>query len=203
MIKVIQVFKKYASIPKPSFDSTARAEFAKWPPKVASQTGFLENGTLMLSDEWRDKQIYKKGAIIMMDTIQPTHQTTSEEQFYSFGRNSQQTFEIFNINYNDTGLLELHTRFRDLSGYTAFPQQSNHQIAVLHLNKPLRYQTNNRFDNTAAGFSMQRHFLLWDFILEYIGDATKVAYVSAKDLISEKRIQLSDCREIDERRIIR
>lgn len=197
MAKVFQVFAKSAVIAKPAYDQHSRAQFYNWPKDFHSQSGYLEDDTLNLPEDVASQIVNTPSAIVLMDHV--TWEIHSEKKsVLAFNAQNIKLNPVL-IKTNTSKGIQLHSQLEDLSHFTEVPQKENHLIGILKENGPIRYMTNNRWDFSATQ-RRQRQFLLHDYIIEYKGEYSSIKY--HKQLEIKKRIPLTDCKVVDERRIL-
>lgn len=199
MIDVIQIFKSVDRIEKPDYDNASRQNVGIW-ETIISKTGFLKHGTLNLPIEMiNDQNIKNSGLIIIQDIKINNSYDLHSPQFKGFSTISKScNFEIFEFRKTDNDTFEVWLKYSDTIGS---PKRENHKIAELKIGKPVRYKINGKDDFTLTG-RKQRTFYEFDFLLEYIGKADKIEYKELNKIAITKTLPVTNCKIIDERKIL-
>jgi hypothetical protein len=208
MTDIIQIYKSAGVIEKPGYNTAWRKRFQEWSP-VVSASGFLDGDTLFLPAGSRnDPAVENAGLILIMDVKDmssgipenPNNGHPRQETLFKAFRGTANSvkFEIFEFRRAMDGVFELWLNYSNMIGV---PKRENHKIAELRKGKPVRYMINGKDDFSLSG-RLQRTFYEFDYIIEYLGRAGKIEYRPESDIYTSK-IPPSDCKTINERKILR
>lgn len=222
MTDVIQIFKSVDRIEKPDYDTASRQSVGVW-ETIVSTTGFLKEDTITLPIECKNDPKVKNADLIIIQDIKGfdpflVNKSWDNSQFPERFKNSRKeyfnslnpqlkgfsihskpwTFEIFELRKTDNDSIEVWLKYSNTIG---IPKRENHKIAELKVGKPIRFKINGKDDFTMTG-RKQRTFSEFDYILEYIGTADKIEYKESNKIEMSKAIPVTDCKVIDERKIL-
>ncbi|MCF8232766.1 MAG: hypothetical protein K9J27_11310 [Bacteroidales bacterium] len=222
MTDVIQIFKSVDRIEKPDYDTASRQSVGVW-ETIVSKTGFLKEDTINLPIECKNDPKVKNADLIIIQDIKGfdpflVNKSWDSSQFPEWFKNSRKeylntvnlhlkgfsihskpwTFEIFDMRKTHNDSIEVWLKYSDTIG---IPKRENHKIAELKVGKPIRFKINGKADFTLTG-RKQRTFSEFDYILEYIGTGDKIEYKELNKIETSKTIPVTDCKVIDERKIL-
>lgn len=222
MTDLIQIFKSVERIEKPDYDTTSRQSVGDW-ENIVSKTGFLKDGTITLPIESKNEPNIKNADLIIIQDIKGfdaflINKYWDNSQFPDWFKNSHKeychstnlqlkgfsfltrhwNFEIFEFRKTDGECFEVWLKYTDAIG---FPKRENHKIAELKIGKPIRFKINGKSDFTMTG-RKQRTFSEFDYIIEYVGTADKIQYKELNKIETSKAVPVTDCKLIDERKIL-
>lgn len=222
MTDVIQIFKSVDRIEKPDYNTASRQSVGVW-ESIVSKTGFLKEGTISLPIENKNDPQVKNADLIIIQDIKGfdpflVNKSWDNLRFPKWFKNSRKeylnsvnlqlkgfstlskpwTFEIFKLRKTDKDSIEVWLKYSDIIG---MPKREDHKIAELKVGKPIRFKINGKDDFTMTG-RKQRTFSEFDYILEYIGTANKIEYKELNKIETIKTIPVTDCKVIDERKIL-
>lgn len=222
MIDVIQIFKSVDFIEKADYNAISRQSVGDWESFV-SKTGYLKENTLTLPIENKDDLKVKNADLIIIQDIKDydpflVYKSLENSQFPEWYLNSKKeylnsinqqlkcftihskpwNFEIFQLKKMDNDCIELWLNYSDVIG---IPKRESHKIAELKVGKPIKFKINGKHDFTMSR-GKQRTFSEFDFVLEYVGKADKIEYKELNKIETTKTIPISDCKVIDERKML-
>jgi hypothetical protein len=222
MIDIIQIFKSVDKIEKPEYNTTSRENVGDW-GIIISKTGFLKDGIITLPTESKNDPSIKKADLIIIQDIKGfdpflMNKSIDNSPFPDWFKNSRKEhlhsinlqhegfsiqsrhwdFEIFEFKKTLEQSIEVWLKYTDSIG---IPKRENHKIAELRIGKPIRFKINGKDDFTMTG-RKQRTFSEFDYFLEYLGTADKIQYKALNKIATSKAVPLSNCKLIDERKII-
>jgi hypothetical protein len=222
MTDVIQIFKSVDRIEKPDYNTASRQKVGVW-ETIASKTGFLKENIITLPIESNNDPKVKNADLIIIQDIKDfdpflINKFWDNSQFPEWLKSSRKEnlnlgnlqlkefsihskpwiFEIFEFKKPNNDTIEVWLKYSDTIG---IPKRESHKIAELKIGKPIRYKINGKDDFTMTG-RKQRTFSEFDYILEYIGKADKIEYKALNKIETLKNIPATDCKVIDERKIL-
>lgn len=221
MIKVFQVFKKLARIPKPFYTTEIRKSFNQWPKTIESLNGYVNNDKLILPSERKSKVDLKNPkSIIIQDIIgysglKKTHEENqvnfpdwfrkqkeiNNKELFTFSpQKSKLDFEIFNISLIDQ--IELNLDYLQNSFNIGIPERDNQKICNISKNKPIRFLINGKSDSSMSS-RKQRTYSEFDYIIEYLGEFNKIQYSPLNKVKVNKQIPVAVSKEINMRKILK
>ena len=112
------------------------------------------------------------------------------------------TFEIFKISKNQPDRFDFFLDYIANSTLLGIPKRENHKIFELRKEKPIRYKINGKSDFTAGFRRKQRTFYELDYIFEYKGQVEKIEFLNLDEVKKTKEIPLSNCKLINERKLL-
>ena len=222
MTDVIQIFKSVDRIEKPDYGTTSRQRVGVW-ESIVSKTGFFKEGTITLPIESRNNPTIKNADLIIIqdikgfdpflvnkfwDNSQNSQSFKESRKEYLHANNLQLKgfsvlarpwiFEIFELKKTNAEGIEVWLKYAETIG---IPKRESHKIADLKIGKPIRFKINGKDDFTMTG-RKQRVFSEFDYTLEYLGRIDKIDYTELNKIETTKTIPITDCKIIDERKIL-
>lgn len=227
MIDVVQVWRSVHVIEKPDYTSEKRISIGKWEDSLVSYTGYLKDGTLYLPVREKRKPDLSTADVAILqdipgfdpflagksweavwegvklpDWFKNMHKPSTERQLVCISQLSRpKDFEIFGIHKNQLGILDLHLNYSKNEFLIGIPVRDDHKIAELRPGSSIRYRINGKSDFTFSG-RKQRTFTECDYIIEYLGRASKIEFLERNQIGIDKKIP-ADYKLIDERKILK
>ena len=228
MTHIIQLFKSHTRVSKPNYTPEKRKSISEWPESIESQTGFLEDETLILPKDKENQPNLRSARLVIIQDIlgfQPeqimnawgkqnvpswfsesriAYELSENPQFGSFLYSSKPwPFELFRIEIEEQNAFSLFLNHLANRTNIGIPERENHKIAVLKKNQPIRYRINGKSDFTLSGRGTQRIFSEYDYIMEYLGKVQSIDFQDIQTLRVSKEIPHQKCKLIDERKILK
>ena len=227
MTDVIQIYRSKGVFGKSSYTPENRKHFNNLNETVESENGYFENGIMYLPLEYKTHpDLQTADLIIIQDTdgfnpflIHASHNSVDlpEGDFRSRRDflikdnkpftglrqlSAPKPFELFKICKSGTDTFELFIDYIANAMIIGMPERENHKIGELKKNQPIRYKINGKSDFTLTG-RKQRTFCEFDYIFEWIGQVDKIEFPERNKLKKCKKIPLTECKLIDERKILK
>jgi hypothetical protein len=221
MIKVFQVYKKLARIPKPFYTTENRQSFNQWPKTLESLNGYVNNDELILPIE-RKKNINLNNpeSIIIQDILgysglkkSPNDDQLNlpdwfkkqieknDTELYTFSpQKSRLDFEIFTMTFGKQ--IELNLNYIQNSFNIGIPERDNQKICNISKNEPIRFLINGKSDSSMSS-RKQRTYSEFDYIIEYLGEFNKIQYSPLNKVKVNKQIPTEISKEINMRKILK
>jgi hypothetical protein len=227
MIAVIQIYKSKEFFDKSLYTPDNRKLFSNIRERVESTNGYLDDTTLYLPTEYRNHpDITSADLIVIQDTegfnpflmnkylesrdcpdwfISSRRKFQMENNHSVLGLrhlDSPKAFEIFKIGKSKPDAFDMYIDYVPNSMTIGIPERENHKICELRKNRPVRYKVNGKSDFTMTG-RKQRSYHEFDYLIEWIGQADKLAFLEPNRIKQTKKIPITTDKVIDERKILK
>jgi len=204
MIDVIQVYKFEGKFEKPFYTSENRKQFNTLKPEIDSTCGYLDVDTLVLPIAYKNlPEISSAKFLFLQDIYQIYPSSAHENHVLGFKNlNAKIPIEIFKLNKMEPECFDVYLDYAKNATSIGIPKRENHKIGELKLEHPIRYKINGKSDFTFSG-RKQRTYYEYDYILEWVGSAKEIKFLAPSQIKRIKRLPLSTCKLIDERKMLR
>ncbi len=204
MIDVIQVYKFQGVFKKPFYTPENRKQFSELKPEIASSCGYLDEQMLVLPRAYKDLPgLPSANLIILLDIDANTPIFDDEKHVFGFKNpNSKIAFEIFKLCKTSPECFDVFLDYTTNAARIGIPKRENHKIGELKISRPIRYKINGKSDFTFSG-RKQRTFYEFEYILDWIGCAEEINFQELNQIKRSKKLPLTTCKLIEERKILR
>jgi hypothetical protein len=172
---VLQVYQNVARYGKDQHNATARRALGRWNEVILSNSGFVEDGRVVLSEEAANPQgLFANSGVLVLNDYNSEYSRTA--MFWASSHLSVSPadaagtapFGIFGLREAAGAGLELHLRYSDNRDWIGKPSRGDYKLADLRTAEPVRVLINGKTDfSFSAG--MERSYLLAEFVFEYLG----------------------------------
>jgi hypothetical protein len=172
---VLQVYQNIARYGKDQHNAAARRALGRWNEVILSNSGFVEDGRVVLSDEAASPQgLFANSGVLLLNDYNSEYSRTA--MFWASPHlpvspahaGVTAPFGIFGLREAAASGLELHLRYSDNREWIGKPTRGDYKLADLRTAEPVRVLINGKIDfSFSAG--MERSYLLAEFVFEYLG----------------------------------
>ncbi|EMO61298.1 hypothetical protein LEP1GSC133_0277 [Leptospira borgpetersenii serovar Pomona str. 200901868] len=201
---VIQIFKNRLVLSKEDRGFQNRP-VSIWPDHLQSKTAKIENRSIhyLGLDLSNNKSFSDSEFFIILDHHPSTK--VPENSFYddrdevtfNYSKVTRFEFDIFEFEKINPEEVNLYFNGKNIG----VPKRHNFQIARLKPNLPIRVRINWKSDFSFSR-GLERRFYELDYIIEFKGIFEIFLNEHAKDRTFPKFLQVSNCREVDLRKIL-
>ncbi|APH41250.1 Uncharacterized protein A9P81_1439 [Leptospira interrogans serovar Copenhageni/Icterohaemorrhagiae] len=203
---VIQIYKSRLVLSKEDRGFQNRPVL-KWPDSIESSTSkieddcvrFISNLDFSTTESFANSEFFSLLIIIIQRLKfpkKPVHDDLNEVSF-NFSKLTRFKFDIFEFEKMSSDKVNLFFNGTNLG----IPKRQSFQIASLSLNSPVRIKINWKSDFSFSQ-GKERQFYELDYIVEFKGIFETFLRENPKTETFLKYIQISNCKEIDLRKIL-
>ncbi|WP_036094830.1 hypothetical protein [Leptospira weilii] len=201
---VIQIFKSRLILSK-SDRGFQNRPVVIWPDRLESATAKMENQYIRYPglDLSNNKSFLDSDFFVILDYHPSTK--TQENSFYddkggitfNYSKANRFKFDIFEFEKINSEEINLYFNGENIG----VPKRQHFQIAGLKPNLPIRVRINWKSDFSFSR-GMERRFYELDYIVEFKGIFETFLNERANDQTFSKYLQVSNCKEVDLRKIL-
>jgi hypothetical protein len=216
-VAVVQCFWHRFAVRKPLWRDGAWRSLAAWPREIDSNSGWIDDGTLILNESVLERKAELETAdiVIVQDTI--SYQTrqpypSRSPHPYPVFRHEFERPDVIRLVSETTWFALLTTNDRiatcdryalgwqtdELSLFLNSGSDSEpYRVAKLTPNSPVRITANDKHDSTDSFHRDDRHYYVFDDIFVYLGDVHEIEVRPWSAMTHRKNVPLESARVVD------
>lgn len=209
MLYFLQVFKRVSVFDKLNYTAENRKNIFSSGVLIESSKGYYQDEVLYLPEEIKDSiHIQNTHLVLIIDSLvnhsKYSFRSENENSDFPVSLNNQEkskSIEIFDLRRNNDGFFEIFLNYEKHAFFLGVPKRQNHKIADLKPNKCFSFLINGKSDFTMTG-RKQRTFYEHEYFFEAIKPVNQIEFKAQDKLSFLKEKEKSNCKIINERKIL-